>query len=93
MASQGLGGRAPGNHFPGPLGLVRAVPGLSKGRSMSDNIVGDCTRCGQCVYEHQSHVMLANAEGERWFFHAGCESSNSQNRDLVEEKIGTANEA
>jgi hypothetical protein len=60
---------------------------------MSGNIAGDCTRCGRCVYENQSHVMLVNAEGKRWFFHAGCESPNTRNRDLGEDKVGTANEA
>ena len=60
---------------------------------MNDNIAGDCTRCGRCVYENQSHVMLVNAEGTRWFFHAGCESPNAHKPDLVEDKIRTANEA
>ena len=60
---------------------------------MNDNIAGDCTRCGRRVYESQSHVMLVNAEGKRWFFHAGCESPHSHKPDLVEDKIRTANEA
>ena len=59
---------------------------------MSDNIVGDCTRCGRQVYEYQSHVMVVNVGGERLFFHAGCEPSITQRPDLVQDKIRTANE-
>lgn len=60
---------------------------------MSDNVVGDCTRCGRLVCENQSHVMLVNVGGDRQFFHAGCEPSITHTSDLVEDKIRTANEA
>lgn len=59
---------------------------------MSDNIAGDCARCGRYVYENQSHVMLVNVGGERMFFHAGCEPSHSHKSDLAEDKIRTASE-
>ena len=56
------------------------------------DIVAECTRCGQLVYENQSHVMVVNVGGSRSFFHAGCKPSIPHKADLVEDKIRTANE-
>lgn len=49
-------------------------------------------RCGQLVYENQSHVMVVNVGGACSFFHAGCEPSIPRKSDLAEEKVRTANE-
>ena len=71
---RGLLPRAPGLRCgecfaPGPRS--RAVAGQWKAKSMSDNIAADCTRCGQPVHEHQSHIMLVPVGRGRTFFHAG----------------------
>jgi hypothetical protein len=57
---------------------------------MYNAIVADCKRCGQPVHEYQSHVMVVNVDGERTFFHAGCEPAISDKPDLVEDQIGRA---
>jgi hypothetical protein len=43
---------------------------------MGDNVVADCKRCGQLVYEYQSHVMVVNVEGDRTFFPCGVRASD-----------------
>jgi hypothetical protein len=77
----------------GDASPIKGCSGLAEARSMTGNVVGNCKRCDEPVYEDEAHVMVVDSSLDQSFFHAACGPPVRRKPDLAEDKIRTAREA